>query len=244
MTAPRGDDELRPTTIEPFPGGAAGSVMIAQGNTRVLCTASLAADVPGWLVDRETGVAKRGWVTAEYAMLPGSTPTRKARGPDSRGTEIKRMIGRALRGVVDRRMLGERTVWVDCDVIQADGGTRTASITGGYVALCLALAKLRKKRNLKGPPLNGMLAAVSVGVVEGRPMLDLDYVEDSAAEVDMNVVRTEDGRYIELQGTAESTPFPREKLDQMLALADVGVERLIGLQREVLGDGLESLLIR
>jgi ribonuclease PH len=188
-----------------------GSVLIDMGRTRVLCTAMVDERVPQFLLG--TG---EGWVTGEYSMIPAATDTRNQR-ESSRGRqsgrtmEIQRLIGRAMRGVVDRKALGERTMWIDCEVLQADGGTR---------------------------------AAISVGGVEGSAALDLDYVEDSAAEVDMNVVRTEDGRYIELQGTAESTPFPREQLDQMLALADVGVDRLVGMQREVLGDGLESLLIR
>jgi ribonuclease PH len=241
----RVDDELRRVKMTPgYLSNPMGSVLIDMGNTRVLCTAMVDERVPQFLMG--TG---EGWVTGEYAMIPAATDTRNQR-ESSRGRqsgrtmEIQRLIGRAMRGVVDRKALGERTVWIDCEVLQADGGTRTASITGGFVAMCLALRALQEKKLVHRPVLGGMVAAISVGVVEGRAVLDLDYVEDSAAEVDMNVVRTEDGRYIELQGTAESTPFPREKLDQMLALADVGVERLIRVQREVLGDGLESLLIR
>jgi ribonuclease PH len=241
----RVDDELRRVKMTPgYLSNPMGSVLIDMGNTRVLCTAMVDERVPQFLMG--TG---EGWVTGEYAMIPAATDTRNqresSRGKQSgRTMEIQRLIGRAMRGVVDRKALGERTVWIDCEVLQADGGTRTASITGGFVAMCLALRALQEKKLVHRPVLGGMVAAISVGVVEGRAVLDLDYVEDSAAEVDMNVVRTEDGRYIELQGTAESTPFPREKLDQMLALADVGVERLIRVQREVLGDGLESLLIR
>jgi ribonuclease PH len=156
--------------------------------------------------------------------------------------EIQRLIGRALRSVVNREALGPRTLWVDCDVLSADGGTRTASITGAYVALALALAKLRSARVVRGPVLTGMLAAISVGIVEGRPVLDLDYIEDSTAEVDMNVVRIDDGRYVEVQGTAETTPFHKEELDAMLALAARGITQLHQLQREVLGDVLGSVL--
>ncbi|HET9300531.1 MAG TPA: ribonuclease PH, partial [Candidatus Polarisedimenticolaceae bacterium] len=184
-----------------------------------------------------------GWVTGEYAMLPAATNTRSVREvtrgrPSGRTLEIQRLIGRSLRAVVDRRALGPRTVTVDCDVLQADGGTRTASITGGYLALVLALQKLGIARCL-----TGMVAAVSVGVVAGRPVLDLDYVEDSAAEVDMNVVRTDDGRFVELQGTAETTPFRRQELDRMLDLADLGIDLLMDRQRQVLGDALDRLLL-
>jgi ribonuclease PH len=157
--------------------------------------------------------------------------------------EIQRLIGRALRSVVDRTALGERTIWIDCDVIQADGGTRTAGITGGFVAMCLALDKLREKKILTRPVLTGTIAAISVGIVEGQPALDLDYVEDSAAEVDMNVVRTDDGRYVEIQGTAESTPFRRDRLGELLTLADLGIDHLQAKQCEVLGGKLARLLI-
>jgi len=157
--------------------------------------------------------------------------------------EIQRLVGRAMRSVVDRKVLGERTVWIDCEVLQADGGTRTASITGGFVALCLALARLRRDRVVGAPLLQGMVAAVSVGIVAGRSVLDLDYVEDSAAEVDMNVVRTADGRYVELQGTAETRAFTREQLDGMLERADTGIERLLAAQREVIGAAVGHLLL-
>jgi ribonuclease PH len=181
-------------------------------------------------------------------MLPAATDTRNRREvtrgrPSGRTMEIQRLIGRAMRSVIDRRAMGERTLWIDCDVLQADGGTRTTSITGGFIAMALALAELRKKRSIAKPMLNGMVGAVSVGVVEKRAVLDLDYVEDSAAEVDMNIVRTDDGKYIELQGTAETTPFGRELLGDMLALADKGIDRLIDEQREALGSALELVLV-
>jgi ribonuclease PH len=239
----RQDDALRPLQVEPgWLQHPAGSVLLAMGRTRVLCTATVEAVVPPFLKD--TG---QGWVTGEYAMLPASTHTRTAREvtrgrASGRTLEIQRLIGRALRSVVDRVALGPRTVWVDCDVLQADGGTRTASITGGYVALALALERLRQAGELAAPCLTGMIAAVSVGIVEGRPVLDLDYVEDSAAAVDLNVARTDDGRYVELQGTAETSPFRRDQLDRMLALADVGLDLLMDRQRQVLGPALDRLL--
>jgi ribonuclease PH len=190
-----------------------------------------------------------GWVTGEYAMLPASgrerTPRESSKGrPSGRTMEIQRLIGRALRSVVDRSALGPRTLWVDCDVLSADGGTRTASVTGAYVALAQALAKLRESRVVRAPVLTGMLAAISVGIVAGRPVLDLDYDEDSTADVDMNVVRIDDGRYVELQGTAETTPFRKEELDAMLALADRGIDRLHQAQREIIGaDALARVLV-
>jgi ribonuclease PH len=241
----RRDDELR--SIELVPGFLdipAGSVLVSCGATRVLCTASIEERVPPFL--HGTGA---GWVTGEYAMIPGATGSRTQREAtrgrlSGRTQEIQRLIGRAMRSVVDRRALGERTLWVDCEVLQADGGTRTASITGGFVALCLALAKLREARTLKEPPLSDQLAAVSVGVVAGRPVLDLDYVEDSGAAVDMNVVRTASGRYVELQGTAESAPFTRDELDRLLALADRGIEQLLELQRRAVGPVLSDLVRR
>jgi ribonuclease PH len=221
-----------------------GSVMIHMGETRVLCTASIDERVPQFLHG-----SGEGWVTAEYCMIPAATdertPRESIRGrPSGRTMEIQRLIGRALRSVVDRKRLGERTVWVDCEVLQADGGTRTASITGGFTALCLALGKLRKKNAIRGPLLNGLVGAISAGLIEGRPVLDLDYVEDSAADVDMNVVRTDDGRYVELQGTAESMPFSRDELDRLLDLAGKGINELHEVQRKVLGDELGDLLIK
>jgi ribonuclease PH len=221
-----------------------GSLLISIGDTRVVCAASVEDKVPPFLKD--TG---EGWVTAEYSMIPSAThvrtPREIAKGrPSGRTMEIQRLIGRALRSVVDRRALGERTLWIDCDVIQADGGTRTASITGAFVAMAIALSKLLDRRAIGAAPLTGIVAAASVGVVEGEPVLDLDYVEDSAAEVDMNVVRTDDGRYVEIQGTAESRPFRRERLDDLLELAGRGVDLLQARQREALGPGLERLLAR
>lgn len=239
----RSADQLRPITMTPgFLKNPPGSVLIAMGETRVLCTASVEERVPHFLQG-----SGEGWITGEYAMIPAATDTRTQR-EASRGRlsgrtlEIQRLIGRALRSVVDRTLLGERTVWVDCEVLQADGGTRTASITGGFVAMCLALHKLQQKRSIRGPLLTGILAGISVGIVEGQPVLDLDYVEDSAAEVDMNVARTNDGRYVEVQGTAESAPFPREQLDVLLGLADAGIDRLHVEQREVLGSVLDELI--
>jgi ribonuclease PH len=240
----RSDNELRPIKLTPdYLRNPAGSVLIEVGQTRVICTATVEERVPHFL--NHSG---EGWITGEYAMIPGATDSRTQREvvrgrPSGRTLEIQRLIGRALRGSVDRRVLGERTIWVDCDVIQADGGTRTAGITGGYVAMCLALGKLRKEKLVRGPLLSGMLAAVSVGVVEGRPVIDLDYVEDSAADVDMNVVGTEDGRYVEIQGTAEGAPYPREQLDRLLGLADEGIQRLVAHQREALGDVLADLIV-
>ncbi len=237
-------DALR--TIRVTPGylrHAAGSVLMEMGETRVLCAASVDDRVPGFLVG-----SGEGWVTAEYSMLPAATDTRSKREvtrgrPSGRTMEIQRLIGRALRSVVDRKALGERTVWIDCDVIQADGGTRTASITGGFLAMSLALDGLLQGGKLHRPPLAALVSAISVGVLQGEPVLDLDYVEDSAADVDMNIVGTDGGRYVELQGTAETTPFDRERLDEMLALADRGIDALIAQQREILGDALGRLLV-
>jgi ribonuclease PH len=231
MTPPRsngrGPDQLRPVTIEPgFVRTATGSALISCGETRVICTASVQESVPRWMQGRGTG-----WVTAEYGMLPASTGDRKQRDvskgrPDGRTVEIQRLIGRSLRGVIDFAALGERTVYVDCDVLQADGGTRCASITGGYVALELALRRLIDDGRLERLPLTGSVAAVSCGVVDGVPLLDLDYPEDSSAEVDANVVMTGDGGLVEVQATAERTPLSRAHLDDLLALAQTGIEAL------------------
>ena len=232
----RAADALRPTTISPnVLIHAEGSVMIEAGQTRVICTASVEDRVPPFL--RGTG---KGWVTAEYGMLPRATGSRTQREATAgkvggRTQEIQRLIGRSLRAVTAMRELGERTIWIDCDVIQADGGTRTASITGGFVALVLALERLRQQGALRTLPIIDYVAATSVGIVQQTPLLDLAYEEDSAAEVDMNVVKTSSGKYIELQGTAESEPFDRAALDQLLALADTGIQVLMAKQREVVG---------
>ena len=215
---------------------AAGSCMAEFGNTRVLCAATVEEGVPRWRKGSHAG-----WVTAEYAMLPASTnrrSPREQRGRKGRSMEIERLIGRSLRTVVDLRALGEITVTLDCDVIQADGGTRTASVTGAWVALHDALAGLVREKKLSSLPLMGQVAAVSMGVVNGVAMLDLDYGEDSNAEVDMNLVGTADGRIIELQGTGEKTPYDRAQLDALLDLGETGVDKLIALQRKVTGFGV------
>jgi ribonuclease PH len=214
---------------------AEGSVQVEFGDTKVICTASVEEKVPPFLKGKGTG-----WVTAEYSMLPRATDQRSQResgrgGPSGRTHEIQRLIGRSLRAVTQFEKMGERTVYIDCDVIQADGGTRTASITGAYVALVLALRKVGEKKSLPSLPVSDYVAAVSVGVVGGIPMLDLDYSEDSKAEVDMNVVCTGDGRFIEVQGTAEHKPFTREQMNSMLGLATHGIKELITHQRRILG---------
>ena len=215
---------------------AEGSVLVEAGRTRVICTASVEDRVPPFL--RGAG---KGWVTAEYGMLPRATSTRTQSESTSgkvggRTQEIQRLIGRSLRSVMRLEELGERTVWLDCDVIQADGGTRTAAITGAFVAMVLALGKLRQADTIKSIPVTDYLAATSVGVVAGTPMLDLAYDEDSKADVDMNVVKTGDGRFIEVQGTAEGPPFERSALDALLELADAGIRELIGIQKSVVGE--------
>ena len=223
----RSSGDLRPVVITPgFVKSATGSALIEQGGTRVICTASVEEEVPRFLKGKG-----RGWATSEYGMLPASTGERKQRDvskgrPDGRTVEIQRLIGRSLRGVIDFVALGERTVWIDCDVLEADGGTRCASITGGFVALELALRRLVDEGKLDSVPLTEALAAVSCGMVDGEALLDLDYPEDSRAEVDMNVVMTGDGGLIEVQATAERTPLSRASLDELLAVAAVGVERL------------------
>ncbi len=228
-------DELRPISIQrQFTKHAEGSVLIGFGDTRVLCTASVETRVPPWL--RGQG---RGWVTAEYGMLPRSTHTRSdreaARGKQQgRTVEIQRLIGRSLRAAVDLEALGERSVVVDCDVLQADGGTRTAAITGAFVALTDALEGLVRQRALSASPIHGQVASVSVGVYRGEPVLDLDYAEDSDAETDMNVVMNDAGAFIELQGTAEGHAFRRVELERMLTLAEQGVGELLQHQREAL----------
>jgi ribonuclease PH len=232
----RGADEMRATRITPgFLMHAEGSVLIEVGRTRVVCSASVEDRVPPFL--RNTG---KGWVTAEYGMLPRATSTRTQREATAgkvggRTQEIQRLIGRSLRSVTRLPELGERTVWIDCDVIQADGGTRTASITGGFVALVLALRKLRESGAIRTLPIQDHVAATSVGVVGGIPMLDLAYEEDSRADVDMNIVKTGDGRFVELQGTAEGPPFERNALDSLMELGDRGIRELVELQRSVTG---------
>ena len=231
----RNADELRPVRITPgFLPYAEGSALIEMGDTRVICSASVEERVPGFLRNRG-----QGWVTAEYSMLPRSTLTRTSRetgrgGPSGRTHEIQRLIGRSLRAVVNTTLLGERTIMLDCDVLQADGGTRTASITGAYVAFALACRRLLATKKIDRNPLTGEVAAISVGVVEGTPLLDLKYDEDSGAEVDMNVICTGDGRFIEVQGTAEGAPFTREAMDQLLILAGQGIDQLVQAQRVAL----------
>jgi ribonuclease PH len=234
----RAPDGLRPTSIEPhFVKPATGSALITQGETRVICTASVQESVPRWMAGRGTG-----WVTAEYGMLPASTGDRKPRDvtkgrPDGRTVEIQRLIGRSLRGVIDFAALGERTIYLDCDVLTADGGTRCASITGAFVALDLACRRLVDESKLERSPLTGSVAAVSAGIVGGIPLLDLDYSEDSTAEVDANVVMTGDGGLVEVQATAERTPLSRASLDDLLALAAAGIEQLREAQAAALSAG-------
>jgi ribonuclease PH len=237
----RADDELRPITFErDYTEMAAGSVLVSFGRTRVLCTASVDEDVPRWM--KNSG---KGWVTAEYSMLPGSSPERvdreAAKGKQSgRTVEIQRLIGRSLRAACDMRLLGERQVVVDCDVLQADGGTRTASICGGYLALHDALSRLVQNKSIKQHPLHSFCAAISVGIVDGVPVLDLPYVEDSRAEVDMNVVVLgrpgEEPRFVEVQGTAEGVAFSRGELDSLLELAAGGLGEIMGLQAELVAE--------
>jgi len=233
---------MRPVKVNRgFLKHAEGSLFIEVGETKVLCTATVEEKVPVFL--RSTG---QGWVTAEYGMLPRATKTRTPRESatgraSGRTFEIQRLIGRSLRAVIDLTRLGERTVLVDCDVIQADGGTRTTAVTGAFVAMADALARLQESGLLKGPPLKDFVAAVSVGSVEGRLMLDLNYIEDSMADVDMNVVMTGAGKFVEVQGTAEEVPFDKEQLDQMLQLAMRGIEKLVDLQRQLLGTRINGL---
>ncbi|MGI6643366.1 MAG: ribonuclease PH [Bacillota bacterium] len=228
--------DLRPVRITPhylkFP---AGSCLIEAGDTKVICSASVEDRVPPFIKGTSSG-----WITAEYSMLPGATeqrtPREVARGkPGGRTVEIQRLIGRSLRAAVDLGAMGERTLWIDCDVIQADGGTRTASITGGFVALALALDCVGAQREWQTLPIIDYVAAVSVGVCNGVPVLDLCYAEDSTAEVDMNIVMTGSGQFIEVQGTGEHAPFSRDRLGELLSLADTGIRRLMDLQREALG---------
>jgi ribonuclease PH len=230
------DEQLRPTRITPnYLIHAEGSVLVESGKTKVICTASVEDRVPPFR--RNSG---KGWVTAEYGMLPRATTTRTQREASSgrvggRTQEIQRLIGRSLRAVTKMEQLGERTITLDCDVIQADGGTRTASITGAFVALVLALNKMREQDMIRTMPVQDYVAATSVGIVEGTPMLDLAYIEDSKADVDMNIIKTGAGLYIELQGTAEAMPFGREALNRLLDLGDTGIRQLIALQRGHVG---------
>ena len=232
----RAHDQLRDTTLTPnYLMHAEGSVLIQAGNTKVICSASVEDRVPQFL--RNTG---KGWVTAEYGMLPRATSTRTQREASAgkvggRTQEIQRLIGRSLRSVTNLPALGERTIWIDCDVIQADGGTRTASITGAFVALALAFEKLRSRGVVNSIPLSDYVAAISVGIVDNEALLDLAYEDDSRAEVDMNIVKTGNGRYIEVQGTAEAMPFGREALLTLLDLADAGIKELVQKQKAIVG---------
>src|SRR5437899_2053074 len=237
----RAANQLRDTTITPdYLMHAEGSVLIQAGNTKVICTASVEDRVPQFL--RNSG---KGWVTAEYGMLPRATSTRMQREASAgkvggRTQEIQRLIGRSLRSVTNLPALGERTVWIDCDVIQADGGTRTASITGAFVALALAFERMRERDVIRTVPLTDYVAATSVGIVDAEPLLDLAYEDDSRAEVDMNIVKTGDGRFIEVQGTAEALPFGRDALMTLLDLADDGIKELVQKQKAIVGHLIAS----
>jgi ribonuclease PH len=237
----RAPHELRETTLTPhYLPHAEGSVFIEAGRTKVICTASVEDRVPPFL--RNTG---KGWITAEYGMLPRATNTRTTREATQgkvggRTQEIQRLIGRSLRSVANLQALGERTIWIDCDVIQADGGTRTASITGAFVALALAVEKMRERDQIRTMPLSDYVAAISVGIVDTEPLLDLAYEDDSRAEVDMNVVKSGSGRFFEVQGTAEAMPFGRDALDMLLDLADAGIRQLVDKQREIVGRILQK----
>jgi ribonuclease PH len=237
----RAADELRAVRITPgFLANAEGSALIEMGNTRVICAASVEDKLPPHLRGQRT----EGWVTAEYAMLPRSTHTRTAREvtrgkPSGRTHEIQRLIGRSLRAISNRSVIGERTITLDCDVLQADGGTRTAAITGAYVAFAIACRRLLKENRIKKSPIIAEVTAISVGIVDGTPLLDLKYDEDSRAEVDMNVVCTGDGRFIEVQGTAEGQPFTREQMDELLELGRRGVEQLVRAQRQAIEQARE-----
>jgi len=227
---------IRPTTIKPYPTAAPGSVIITQGGTRVLCTASIASEMPRWLRGAD-GQPTQGWVTAEYAMLPGSTPDRKRRGTDSRATEIQRLIGRSLRAAVDLEKMPGVMITCDCDVLAADGGTRTASITGGFVALAQAVKHAQAKGLITKNPLRGLVGAISVGIIDSKPYLDLDYPLDVRAQVDLNVVMNHRGRFVEVQGTGEKGTFSRDELDQLLDLAAKGIRKLMRVQRQALKQG-------
>jgi ribonuclease PH len=238
----RAADQLRPVRItRDYLRHPEGSVLVEFGDTKVICTATIEEKVPPFLKGQG-----KGWVTAEYGMLPRSTNTRMNRersGPSGRSQEIQRLVGRSLRAVVEMAKLGERTVWVDCDVIQADGGTRTAAITGSFIAMADAVGTVVKSGALPGTPVRDCVAAISVGIVGGAPTLDLNYVEDSSAEVDMNIVMTGAGAFVEVQGTAEQTPFGRDSLAAMLALAEQGIGRLIALQRRAVDARGETVFV-
>ena len=229
----RRPDQLRPVSIERgFMKHAEGSALIKMGDTHVICTASVENRVPHFLVGKNTG-----WITAEYAMLPRSTHTRserETRGTKGRTQEIQRLIGRALRAVIDLKKLGSRTLWIDCDVLQADGGTRTASISGAYVAVIDAIDKLKNEGSITKNPLGNSVAAVSVGIIGNTPMLDLCYAEDATAEVDMNIVMTGQGNFVEVQGTAEGNPFTFDQMQHLIALGQKGISEITQLQRDVL----------
>lgn len=229
----RRPDQLRPVSIERgFMKHAEGSALIKMGDTHVICTASVENRVPYFLVGKNTG-----WITAEYAMLPRSTHTRserETRGTKGRTQEIQRLIGRALRAVIDLKKLGSRTLWIDCDVLQADGGTRTASISGAYVAVVDAIDKLKNEGSITENPLGDSVAAVSVGIIDNTPMLDLCYAEDATAEVDMNIVLTGQGNFVEVQGTAEGNPFTFDQMQHLIALGQKGISEITQLQRDVL----------
>ena len=231
----RRPDQLRPVSIERgFMKHAEGSALIKMGDTHVICTASVENRVPHFLRGKDTG-----WITAEYAMLPRSTHTRiqrETQGPKGRTQEIQRLIGRALRAVIDLDKLGARTLWIDCDVLQADGGTRTASISGAYVAVVDAIEKLKNEGEIEEDPLGDSVAAVSVGIIDNTPMLDLCYAEDATAEVDMNIVMTGQGNFVEVQGTAEGNPFTLDQMQHLIALAQKGISEIAQLQRDVLGE--------
>jgi len=233
----RRPDQLRPLKIKTdFVATPAGAVLIEMGKTRVICAASIEDGVPQWM--RKQGV-EGGWITAEYSMLPYCTAPRKSREIsrgkiEGRTQEIQRLIGRSLRAVIDMEKLGERTIWIDCDVLEADGGTRTASITGAYVAVALAMKRLIAEGKIETNPLRAAVAAISVGIVDGTPLLDLCYTEDVKAAVDMNVVMTDAGQFVEVQGTGEEAPFAKEQLNELLELGEKGIEKLIAAQRKVL----------
>ena len=233
----RHSDQLRPFRIHKnFAPGATGSVLVEAGNTKVICAVTVEESIPRWMKEQKV---VGGWLTAEYSMLPYSTEERKPRDIskgrlDGRSQEIQRLVGRSLRAIVDLEKLGRRTLWVDCDVLQADGGTRTAAITGAYVALELAVRKLLKKGSIPENPIREAVAAVSVGIVDGKPLLDLNYVEDKDASVDMNIVMTASGNFIEVQGSGEESTFSRKQMDEMLQLAQKGIVQLLETQKKYL----------